>query len=238
MNNKKSSLKVFLDTANEQAIRRFAQAADVHGFTTNPSLMRAAGVTEYKPFAQRVLRSTLPKPVSFEVLSDSPQEVAAQALEISSWSSNVYVKVPVIDREGNPLAPLLAPRLWEQGVKLNVTAVFTLGQVEQTLRAFEYDEPAIISIFAGRIADTGRDPIPIVRAAVKMAEPYSNVEILWASCREVLNINHANRTGCGIITLSPELYSNRARLGMELDAYSKETVTQFYNDGERSGFRI
>lgn len=221
-------IDVYADGADLKTIRAYAGDSRVAGYTTNPSLLRKAGIADYKSFAHAVLECCGGKPVSFEVLSDDLSEMANQALEIGSWGHNVFVKVPITNTEGKSTGPV-CEYLSSKGVKLNITAVMTLAQVRMIT---DYAAAgSIISVFAGRVADTGRDPRSIMRFSAGIAHQYG-MRLLWASAREVLNVVHAEDVGCDIITLTPEFIEKMGLFGMDLELYSLATVKQFQQDAE------
>lgn len=220
-------VKIYLDGADLATMKILAGSVD--GVTTNPSLMKKAGITEYRSFARAVLDAVGGKPVSFEVLADDLPGMERQAREIAAWGDNVYVKVPVTNSKGEFSGPVIAA-LSEDGIKLNVTAVFSYGQVQRVWGALERPG-SIVSIFAGRIADTGVDPEPLVRQFAEIAHR-NGTRILWASAREVFNVVQAERCGCDIITLAPDMIRKLDDFGRDLTAYSLETVRQFYKDAE------
>jgi transaldolase len=230
-------LKVYADGASLEDFVRLQQEGLVTGFTTNPTLMRRFGVTDYEAFAKALLAQIRDYPVSFEVFSDEMPEMKRQALKIASWGGNIYVKIPITNTQGQSTLPLVAD-LSAQGVKVNVTALMTLEQVSATVQALAIDTPAVISIFAGRIADTGIDPEPIMRAAVAMAAIRPRAEILWASVREVLNVYQARDCGCHIITSTAEVIKKMDLYGKNLDHLSLETVDMFYNDALKAGYAL
>jgi transaldolase len=233
---KQLSVKYFADGADSATIARLAQSPDISGFTTNPTLMRAAGVSDYERFALDILPVTGGRPVSFEVFADEAAEMERQALRIASWGANVYVKIPVTNTRGEPTIPLLR-KLARAGVALNVTAVFTSQQVRDTAEALQEARAGYISVFAGRIADTGVDPFPIVRQAVELCRSRDGrLEVIWASARELYNIVQADDAGCHIITLTPDLLKKRSLIGKDLAEYSLETVRMFHADGLAAGF--
>jgi transaldolase len=209
----------------------------VQGFTTNPTLMAKAGVRDYEGFAREVLGAIRDLPISFEVFADDFPTMAAQARRLASWGDNVYVKIPVMNTRRMSSLPLIRG-LAREGVKLNVTAIMTLEQVCAVVDALEPGVPAIASIFAGRIADTGRDPVPIVREAAAIAQHRADLQILWASPREVLNVYQAEACGCHVITMTPDLLAKLALRGKNLDEFSRETVQMFYDDATRAGFTL
>ena len=214
-----------------------ALAADplISGFTTNPTLMRQAGVGDYEAFAHQVLARITDRPVSFEVFSDDFEEMERQAVRIAGWGANVNVKIPVTNTSGQSSAKLVR-RLAEDGVQLNVTALMSLPQVRTIAEALEGGPPAIVSVFAGRIADTGRDPVPLMAAALELVRPYPNIELLWASPRELLNVVQADALGCHIITVTHDLIRKLPMLGRNLDDLSLDTVRMFHTDARESGF--
>jgi transaldolase len=234
-----SSLKVklFADGADLAGMKEMAANAMIKGFTTNPTLMRKAGVTDYKAFALEVLKAIPDRPVSFEVFADDFAEMERQALEIASWGANVNVKIPVTNTKGEFCGPLVE-RLSRAGVKLNVTALLTLDQVRRVTERLHADTPAIISVFAGRIADTGRDPVPIMAESVKVMRARPKAELIWASPRELLNIFQADAIGCHIITATNDILKKLALVGKDLDRYSLETVEMFHKDAVAAGFDI
>jgi transaldolase len=230
-------ISIFADGADLAGIRACAADDRVKGFTTNPTLMRAAGVDDYKAFAHEVMTVVDGRPVSFEVFADDFPTMAAQAREIASWGSNVYVKIPVSDTRGEFSGPLIAA-LSHAGIKLNVTAVMTLDQVAGVAQALCDRTPAMISVFAGRIADTGRDPVPHMRQALDIIRPRRNLELIWASPRELLNIFQADQIGCHIITVTADLLRKLALVGKDLEAFSRETVAMFHRDALAAGYVI
>ncbi len=207
------------------------------GFTTNPTLMRRAGVTDYEQFARQVVSAVPDRPISFEVFSDEFLEMERQALKIASWGENVYVKVPVTNTRGDSAAPVIC-RLSQRGVKLNVTALTTLKQVEEVSQALAQCPAGYISVFAGRIADTGRDPVPVMREAVEILSGRNNLELIWASPRELLNVFQADAIGCHIITATSDILNKLKLIGKDLDLYSLETVKMFREDAVKAGFVI
>lgn len=230
-------IKLFCDGADFNSLLRWSADPRVKGFTTNPTLMRKARVVDYELFARDLIKVIPDRPISFEVLADDPDTMEEQALVISSWSTNINVKVPVTNTWGVFTGPALR-RLSRAGVVLNVTALFTLDQVERVAACFDPRTPAIVSVFAGRIADTGVDPIPLMRRAARMLEHLPKAELLWASPREVLNIFQAEDAGCHIITLLPEMLNKLDLSGKDLDAFSLETVNMFYRDACAAGYQI
>lgn len=230
-------VKVFADGADRESILRLYQDPLIKGFTTNPSLMRKAGVTDYKAFAQDLLRAIPDRPISLEVFSDELDEMGRQARMIASWGRNVFVKVPVMNTRGESTIPLIR-ELAAAGIQVNVTAMMTLAQVRDVSATLAGGPPACVSIFAGRIADSGRDPVPLMAAAVEMVAPYPNVEIIWASPRELLNILQADAIGCHIITVSPDILAKLPLVGKDLHEYSLDTVKAFRADAVRADYRL
>lgn len=230
-------IKIFSDGADLDSIVTAHQKGLVKGFTTNPTLMARAGITNYLTFAREVLRVVTDLPVSFEVFSDDFKEMRAQALKLAALAGNVYVKIPVTNTRRMAAAPLIHD-LAGQGLKLNITAILSLAQVRDVAAALRPDVPSIVSVFAGRIADSGRDPIPIMRAALDILRPLPASELLWASPREALNLIQADQIGCHIITVTPELLAKAANFGKTLEDYSLETVKMFYTDALKSGLSI
>lgn len=231
------SISIFADGADLVDILEAAKDARIAGFTTNPSLMRAANVAHYRDFAAEVLEATGDRPVSFEVLADDFNDMKRQALEISSWGSNVNVKIPITDTHGASAVPLIG-ELTREGVRCNVTAMFTLEQVESVLAVLPTESTTILSVFAGRIADTGVDPMPIMREVVAAAATYADVEVLWASPRELLNIFQADELGVDIITCTRNLRERFHSIGKDLESYSRETVQMFHRDAEATGYTL
>jgi len=231
------SVKIFADGADLPDIVDLAQYPYIKGFTTNPTLMRKAGVRDYRAFARDALRAVPDRPISFEVLSDEFETMKREALEIACWGELVYVKIPVTNTRGEPARDLIA-ELSRSGVKINVTAVLTIDQVRDMTAALAGGAPACISMFAGRIADTGCDPVPVFAAAVKAIRAAPNAELIWASPRELLNIFHAESVGCHIITLTHDILKKLPLVGYDLTAYSLDTVKMFVNDAVQAGFAI
>jgi transaldolase len=230
-------IKLFCDGADFGNLMRWSTDPRIQGFTTNPSLMRKSSVVDYEAFARQLLKVIPYHPVSFEVLADDPDTMEEQALAIAEWGQNTYVKVPVTNTWGAFTGPILR-RLSDAGVKLNVTAVLTLEQVESIAANLSSTTPAIISVFAGRIADTGIDPVPVLRKSARLLERSSNISLLWASPRELLNVFQAEDSGCKIITLPPEILQKLDLIGKNLTAYSLETVGMFYRDACAAGYQI
>jgi transaldolase len=230
-------VKIFADGADKAGMLEMAAKPFIAGLTTNPTLMRKAGITDYRAFAKQVLKEIPSKPISFEVFCDDFFEMERQAKEIASWGSNVYVKIPVTNCAGKPAYDLVR-RLADAKVKQNVTALMTLEQVREVSRALGDWVPAYISVFAGRIADTGRDPLPLMAEAVRVMKPCLNQQLIWASPRELLNVFHADQVGCHIITVTNDVLKKLALVGKDLGAYSLETVQMFHNDAKAAGFTL
>ena len=230
-------IKVYSDGADLDSIIEAYNRGVVKGFTTNPTLMAKAGITNYLAFAEEVLRVVTDRSVSFEVFSDEFDEMREQALRLAALGDNVFVKIPVTNTKRQSSAPLIRD-LAARGLKLNVTAIFSLRQVQEVAGALNKDVPAIVSVFAGRIADSGRDPIPLMKEALNILKPYPKAELLWASPREALNIIQADAVGCHIITVTPDLLAKSASFGKDLEDFSLDTVKMFYNDARKSGFQI
>lgn len=230
-------VSLFCDGANLPEILDMSARPWVRGFTTNPTLMRRAGVLDYEAFARNLLRAVPDRPVSLEVFADDEAEMEWQALTLATWGANVVVKVPVTARDGAFLGPLIR-RLSKAGIPLNVTAILTLEQVERVVEALTPENPAIVSVFAGRIADTGVDPLPLMIEARRILRWRPRARLLWASPRELLNVFQSEQAGCDIITLPPELLRKLDLIGKDLTAFSQETVEMFYRDAQAAAFRI
>jgi transaldolase len=231
------SIKVFADGADIAGIRKLADDPLIAGITTNPTLMRKAGVEDYEAFAAELLDMVPDRPISFEVFSDDFAEMERQARKISAWAGNVYVKVPITNTEGASSLDLVR-RLSHEGVKLNVTALMTVAQVEASAGALDGGAPAFVSMFAGRIADAGIEPEPIMVAALDTLRPLPGIELIWASPREILNIVQADRIGCHIITVTHDLLAKLHLLGRDLDEFSLDTVRMFHHDASAAGFTL
>ena len=230
-------VKLFADGADLAGIKEIAANPAIKGFTTNPTLMRKAGVSDYKAFALQALQVVGGRPISFEVFADEFGEMEKQAHEIASWGRNIYVKIPVTNTRREFSGPLVE-RLSRTGVQVNVTALMTVGQVKRVTERLAPDTPAIISVFAGRIADTGRDPMPIMAEAVAVMKAKLKAELIWASPRELLNIFQAGDVGCHIITATNDILKKLSLVGKDLDGYSLETVDMFYRDAKTAGYSI
>lgn len=231
----KLRVKIFADGADRSGMLEMARKPHIAGLTTNPTLMRKAGISDYRAFAKDILQVIADKPISFEVFSDDFAEMERQANEIASWASNVYVKIPVTNCKSESACALIK-RLAKARVKLNVTALLTLSQVSDVAAALGDDAPSYISVFAGRIADTGRDPLPLMSAALELMRPYATQELIWASPRELLNIFQADAIGCHIITVTHDVLKKLDLVGKDLATYSLETVKMFHNDAAAAGF--
>jgi transaldolase len=230
-------VKVFADGADIDGIRSLAEHPLVKGFTTNPTLMRKAGVDNYEQFAREALEVVPDRPISFEVFTDDFTEMEEQARKIASWGSNVFVKIPVTNTKAESSAPLLK-KLAGAGVRVNVTALMTVRQVVEVTEAMADGPEGFVSVFAGRIADTGRDPLPIMAAALAVMAPQPNLELIWASPREVLNVAQADAIGCHVITVTNDLIAKLETFGHDLDQFSLETVQMFQRDAEAARFAL
>ena len=229
--------KIFADGADMDGLLRLAAEPHISGFTTNPTLMHKAGISDYAAFAHEVLGHITDRPISFEVFTDDITEMRAQALEIASWGPNVYVKIPVTNTRGE-WTDALVRELSQEGVQLNVTALMTVAQVDRVAKALAGGAPSNISVFAGRVADTGRDPVPLMRDALAAAQQAEAAQLIWASPRELLNIIQADEIGCHIITVTHDILSKLGQLGKDLDEFSLDTVKMFHSDAEAAGFSI
>jgi transaldolase len=237
MNASDLKLKLFADGADKAAILELYKKPEIQGFTTNPTLMRKAGISDYEAFARDILGAIQDRPISFEVFADDFSEMEEQARYIASWGDNVYVKIPVTNTKREPSYELVR-RLTRAGVKLNVTALLTLEQVHEVTQALADGAPAYISVFAGRIADTGRDPVPVMSAAMAIMSSQPQIELIWASPRELLNVFQAESIGCHIITATPDILKKLSLVGKNLSDYSLETVAMFYDDATKAGFTL
>jgi transaldolase len=229
-------IKIFADGADENDIELLNKNNLISGFTTNPTLMRKAGVSNYKDFAMRILNIVNNKPISFEIFADDFDNMLRQAIIISKWSDNVYVKIPITNTEGVSSIELI-DELNKSKIKTNITAVFTLDQIEALGRVLISDTPSIVSVFAGRVADTGIDPVPLMKDAKNILNN-PETQLLWASPREVLNVFQANSCGVDIITLTTDMLRKLVNVGKSLDEFSLETVKMFYNDANLSGYKL
>ena len=230
-------IKLFADGADLDSMLVLYKDPSIKGYTTNPTLMKKAGITNYEKFARQVLEEIPDRPVSFEVFADDLTNMLAQAKVIASWGSNVNVKIPVTSTRGEFTGPIIR-ELSSSGVQLNITAVFTPEQVEIIADNLSYDTPAIVSVFAGRIADTGLDPMPIMSDCVETLKHFPKAELLWASPRELLNIFQADEVGCHIITATPDVIGKLKLLEKDLTEFSLETVLMFFDDAQEAGYTI
>jgi transaldolase len=230
-------IELYADGAKVEEMLAAYESGIADGFTTNPTLMAKAGVRDYRDFARSLLASIPDLPISFEVISDEFEEMGRQAREIASWGANVFVKVPISNTLGESSLPLIA-ELCAEGVQVNATAVLTLEQVAGVVDVVRDGTPAIVSVFAGRIADTGVDPVPLMREAVALAARRPQLRVLWASPREVLNIYQAAACGCHTIAITPDLLAKLSLRGKDLAEFSRETVQMFYDDASRAGYRL
>ncbi|MBU2531409.1 MAG: transaldolase [Alphaproteobacteria bacterium] len=230
-------IKIFADGADLATMKEQAKNPLIKGFTTNPSLIKSAGITDYKAYALAVLDAIPNHPISFEVFADDLPTIEAQAREIATWAANVNVKIPVTNTKGESLAPLVK-RLSTDGVVLNITALYTVGQVKEITDAVHADTPAILSVFAGRLGDTGHDPVPVMEESVGVVAAKPKAELLWASTREVFNVIQADRMGCHIITAPDSVISKLGGLGKDPMQNSLDTVKAFYADAQAAGFDI
>jgi transaldolase len=230
-------VKLYADGADLAEMRTLYQLPYIRGFTTNPTLMHKAGIRDYRQFAIDVLAAIPDRPISFEVFSDDFCEMERQAREIATWGPCVFVKVPVTNTRGESSCPLIG-RLSQAGIKVNATALLTLDQVEEVVGAVDGGTPATISVFAGRIADTGRDPVPVMAEAVRLVSALPNAELLWASPRELLNVFQADAVGCHIITITADIRRRLEFIGKDLSELSLDTVRMFRNDAVNAGFTL
>jgi transaldolase len=231
------AVKIFADGADKASMLDMYAKPYIKGLTTNPTLMRKAGIADYRAFAKDILSHINDKPVCFEVLADEFAEMERQALEMAGWADNVYVKIPVTNTKGENCRALVK-RLADRQVKLNVTAIMTLAQLEEVMVALSPTTPSYLSVFAGRIADTGIDPLPLMQKAVEMLKAISKAELVWASSREIFNIFQANAIGCQVITVTNDILNKLSLIGYDLTEYSLDTVKMFYDDARRAGFSL
>jgi len=229
--------KIFADGADKAGMLEMYAKSYIKGLTTNPTLMRKAGITDYKSFCKDILLSIKDKPLSFEVFSDEFEEMERQAVEISSWADNVYVKIPITNTRAEPSYELVA-KLSDRGVKLNVTALMSLTQVRDVISVLNPHVPSYVSIFAGRIADTGRDPLPIMAGAIELLKMTPKAELIWASPRELLNIFQADAIGCHVITVTNDILKKLTLVGYDLQLFSLDTVKMFYDDALKAGYTL
>jgi len=237
LNPSRLKVKIYADGADKAAMLEMYANPLVNGFTTNPTLMRKSGVTDYCAFAREMLDLIRDRPISFEVFADDFGEMEEQALEIASWGKNVIVKIPITNTRGQS-SELLLQRLAVAGVQLNVTALLTLDQVYRAVECLGGGPACKVSVFAGRIADTGRDPVPIMAAAVELLRPHPNLELIWASPRELLNVFQADAVGCHIITATTDILKKLNLIGKDMTQYSLETVKMFFDDAQKAGYQI
>ncbi len=233
----KLKVKIFADGADKNGMIEMYNKPFIKGLTTNPTLMKKAGITNYEYFAKDILQIITDKPLSFEVFSDDFDEMKRQALKIATWGDNVYVKIPITNTQ-RISAKNLIKDLSDSGVKLNVTAMMTLNQVQDVVNSLNPEVSSYVSVFAGRIADTGVDPLPLMKSVVEITKQKPKAEVIWASPRELLNIFHADQIGCQIITVTNDILKKLELVGYDLDEYSLDTVKMFYNDAKTAGFTI
>jgi transaldolase len=231
------TVKIFADGAEKAGMLEMYAKPYVKGFTTNPTLMHKAGLTDYRAFAHDILAAIPDRPISFEVFSDEFDDMERQAREIATWGENVYVKIPVTNTRREPAYDLVR-RLANEGVKVNITAVMTVDQVRNVVEAVKDGAPSCISVFAGRIADTGRDPVPVMTDCVAILKAAPRAELIWASPRELLNIFQADAIGCHIITVTNDILKKLPLVGKDLGDYSLDTVKMFFDDGRKAGFTL
>jgi len=229
--------KIFCDSADYETIKFFNNKNLVDGFTTNPSLMRIAGAKNYRDYSLKILKICKKKPISFEVFADNPKEMLKQAYKINTWAKNVYVKIPVVNSKGVFMGPVIK-ELSEKGIKLNITAIYSFDQVNKVFKCLDKKTKSIISIFAGRMADKGKDPLPIFKKSILKVKKYQNVEILWASTREAYNYIQAKQLNCNIITMPPKIINQITTFGKSFSQLTLETVKGFLNDSKKSKFRL
>ena len=229
--------KIFCDSANFKTIKKLNSNPLVDGFTTNPSLMRLAGAKNYKNYSLKLLSVCQTKPISLEVFGDTHNQMLKQAKTINSWGKNVYVKIPVVNSKGL-FSGKVMNTLSKEGIKLNITAVYTVNQVKKILKNIDKESKTIISIFSGRMSDVGKDPIPIIKESVRLTKKLKNVKILWASTREVYNYLQAKNCGCSIITMPPDIIKKIAKFGKTYQELTLDTVKKFSKDSKDSNFKI
>jgi transaldolase len=229
--------KIFCDSADYRTIKFFNNKSIVRGFTTNPSLMRLSGAKKYKEYSLKILKICKKKPISFEVFADNQKEILEQAYKISKWGKNVYVKIPVVNSKGEFMGPVIK-ELSAKKIKLNITAVYSLEQVKKIFKNLDKKTKSIISIFAGRMADEGKDPLPIFKKSIYKIKKFKNIEILWASTREAYNFIQAKQLGCNIITMPPKIINQITAFGKSTNQLTLETVKGFLTDSKKSNFSI
>jgi transaldolase len=230
-------VQVFADGADKASMLDLYRHPYIKGFTTNPTLMRKAGITDYESFALDILQHIPDRPISFEVFADDEPEMERQARKIARWASNVYVKIPVTNTRREPMYDLIR-RLSADGIQINATALLALDQVRHVAKALQGGAPSYISVFAGRVADTGRDPIPLMKLALELMAPEPNCQLVWASPRELLNIFQADEIGCHIITVTSDVLKKVSLVGKDLHEFSLETVRMFHDDAAHSGYTL
>jgi len=231
-------IKIFADGADKEGMLKLYRDPLIKGMTTNPTLMRKVGITDYEKFAREILEVVKTKPISFEVFSDDFDDMHRQALKISKWQENVYVKIPITNTKGESALPLVG-KLAKEGVRLNITAILTLEQTEGVAKHLQPDVPAVVSVFAGRAADTGIDPMPLMKQSLKLLRHLPQAELLWASVREVLNIFQAAESGAHIVTVTHDVLAKAQKMvGMNLATLSLDTVKMFYDDARAAGFTL
>ena len=229
--------KIFCDSADYETIKFFNTKSIVDGFTTNPSLMRISGAKNYKDYSFKILKICKKKPISFEVFADDQKEMLKQAYEINTWAKNVYVKIPVVNSKGQFMGPVIK-ELSSKGIKLNVTAIYSFEQVKKVFKCLDKKTKSIISIFAGRMADKGKDPLPIFKKSIYKVKKYKNIEILWASTREAYNFIQAKQLGCNIVTMPPKIINQIESFGKSFNQLTIETVKGFLIDSKKSKFKL
>ena len=234
---KNLTIKIFSDGADVNEMKIASQNGLIMGFTTNPTLMKKSGITDYEKFAREAIQNVNNLPISFEVFSDDFESMEKEAVKISGWGDNIYVKIPVTNTKRESSVELIKS-LDKKGIKLNITAILTIMQVQDLFDILNEKSKSIISVFAGRIADTGVDPVPIMKEAKSILSPKRNLELLWASSRELLNIFQAQECGCDIITVTNDLLKKMKMVGMDLSDLSLDTVKMFYNDAKLAGYKI
>ncbi len=231
------NIKLFLDGADLDQMVEASQDSKIQGFTTNPTLMKKSGIKDYESFAKKIIASIPNKPISFEVFSDDMDNMEKEARVINSWGGNTYIKIPIMNTKGESTCSLIK-KLSHEGFSINITAIFTIAQVKEVAKSVSSKSKTIISIFAGRIADTGIDPVPIMMQSKDIIKDNSNAELLWASPRELLNIFQANNCGCDIITATNDVLKKLDYVGKDLTEFSNETVKMFYNDAKSAGYKL
>ena len=229
--------KIFCDSADYQTIKLYTKKSIVNGFTTNPSLMRIAGAKNYKDYSLKILKICKKKPISFEVFADNKKEILEQAYKINNWSKNIYVKIPVVNSKGQFMGSAIK-ELSSKGIKLNITAIYSLEQVKKTFKCLDKKTKSIISIFAGRMADSGKDPVPVFKSSIFLVKKFKNIEILWASTREAYNFIQAKQIGCHIITMPPKIINQLIAFGKKPNQLTLDTVKGFLIDSKKSQFKI